>query len=77
MKKPVLMKIRQIAALIGVIVIVLLYLSTLVFAFIDQSQSKSLMMASIFATFFVAFVLYALSVAIKMVKKDDNKDNEQ
>lgn len=77
MKKPVLMKIRQIAALIGVIVIVLLYLSTLVFAFIDQSQSKSLMMASIFATFFVAFVLYALSVALKMVKKDDNKDNEQ
>lgn len=76
MKKSVLMKIRQIMALIGVIVIVLLYLSTLVFAFIDKSQSKSLMMASIFATFFVAFVLYALSLALKMIKKDET-DNDK
>lgn len=76
MKKPILLKIRQIMALIGVIVIVLLYLSTLIFAFIDQSQSKSLMTASIFATFFVAFVLYALSLALKMVKGDDDKDNK-
>ena len=76
MKKPILLKIRQIMALIGVIVIVLLYLSTLIFAFIDQSQSKSLMTASIFATFFVFFVLYALSLALKMVKGDDDKDNK-
>lgn len=56
----------------GVVIILLLYLSTLVFAFIDKSQSKSLLMASMFATFFIAFVLYALSIAIKMVKHDDS-----
>jgi hypothetical protein len=30
-------------------------------------------LASIFATFFVAFVVYAFNMAIKMVKPDDNE----
>ena len=74
MKKSLLMKIRQVMALIGAAVIILLYLATLVCAFIDQSQSKSLLMASLFSTFFVAFVLYAMSIVIKMIKGDRAKD---
>ena len=73
MKKEKLMKIRQILALVGVGIIFLLYLATLVCAFIDRSQSKSMLLASIFATFFVAFVVYAFNMAIKIVKPDDNE----
>ena len=74
MKKPILLKIRQFLALGGVVIIALLYLATLVFAFIDKTQSKSMLTASIFATFFVAFVIYAFNMAIKMVKpKEDEK----
>ena len=77
MKKNTLSKIQRVLALIGAAVIVLLYLSTLVFAFIDKSQSRSLLMASIFTTFFMAFVLYALSLLLKLTRKDNDKEDQQ
>lgn len=76
MKKTVLLKIRQIMAMVGVIVIALLYVCTLIFAFIDKSQSKSLLLASMFATFFVAFVLYAMSLTLKLIKGDDDREDK-
>lgn len=76
MKKTILLKIRQILALVGAIVILLLYASTLVFAFIDRSQTRPLLMASLFATFFVAFVLYAMSLMIRLIQKSDSKDDQ-
>lgn len=75
MKKNKLMKVRQILAMAGVVIIALLYVATLVCAFIDRSQSKSLLMASLFVTFFVAFVLYAFTLLLKLGHKDD-EDNE-
>ena len=77
MKKNKLMKLRQILALAGVVIIALLYVATLICAFIDRSQSKSLLMASLFVTFFVAFVLYAFTLLLKLGHKDEEKENEE
>lgn len=76
MKKDKLMKLRQILALAGIVIIALLYLATLVCAFIDQSQSKSLLLASLFSTFFVAFVLYAFTLLMKLGHKEDNEEEQ-
>ncbi len=76
MKKHILLKIRRISALIGVIIILLLYAATLVLAFIDRSQSRPLLMASLFATFFIAFVLYAMSLMIRLIQRSDSKDDQ-
>jgi len=75
MKKDKITTFRRILAMIGIVLIVLMYLATLVFAFIDPTQSKSWLMASIFTTFFVAFILYAFNLLLKMLQdKKDAKD---
>ncbi|MBQ4563336.1 MAG: hypothetical protein IJA58_02515 [Lachnospiraceae bacterium] len=75
MKKEKLSTVRRVLAMAGIVLIVLMYLATLVFAFIDPTQSKSWLMASIFTTFFVAFILYAFNLLLKMLQdKKDAKD---
>lgn len=75
MKKEKITTFRRILAMFGIALIVLMYLATLVFAFIDPTQSKSWLMASVFATFFVAFVLYAFNLLLKMLQ--DKSSNEE
>ena len=70
--------IRRILALAGIALIVLMYVATLVMAIIDPTQSHSWLMASIFTTFFVAFILYAFNLLLKMIqdkKSTDGKDD--
>ena len=67
---------RRILAMIGIILIVLMYLATLVFAFIDPTQSKSWLAASVFTTFFVAFVLYAFNLLLKMIQDKNSKEEQ-
>lgn len=75
MKNPSrLEKIRRALALTGAIFLLLLYLAALVAAFIDKSQSRSLLMAAIFATFFFAFILYAASILLKLSHRDSGAD---
>ena len=75
MKKEKLSTVRRVLAMAGIVLIVLMYLATLVFAFIDPTQSKSWLLASIFTTFFVAFILYAFNLLLKMLQdKKDAKD---
>lgn len=76
MKKDKITTFRRILAMIGIALIVLMYLATLVFAFIDPTQSKSWLMASVFTTFFVAFVLYAFNLLLKMIQDKNNKEEQ-
>lgn len=76
MKKNKITTFRRILAMIGIILIVLMYLATLVFAFIDPTQSKSWLAASVFTTFFVAFVLYAFNLLLKMIQDKNSKEEQ-
>ena len=51
-------KSKRIMALIGAILLVLLYVSTLIFAFIDSVVSQKLLMAAIAATILLPVLLY-------------------
>lgn len=66
---------KRILAIIGVILLVGMYASTLLFAFIDTSQSKGLVKASIACTILVPVMIYAYTLVYKLVK-DKNNDNE-
>lgn len=76
MKKNKITTFRRILAMIGIALIVLMYLATLVFAFIDPTQSKSWLAASVFTTFFVAFVLYAFNLLLKMIQDKNGKEEQ-
>jgi Na+/melibiose symporter-like transporter len=76
MKKNKITTFRRILAIIGIALIVLMYLATLVFAFIDPTQSKSWLAASVFTTFFVAFVLYAFNLLLKMIQDKNGKEEQ-
>jgi len=76
MKKDKITTFRRILAMIGIVLIVLMYLASLIFAFIDPTQSKSWLAASIFTTFFVAFVLYAFNLLLKMIQDKNSKEEQ-
>lgn len=64
---------KRILAIIGIILLVGMYGSTLLFAFIDNSKSKGLLMASIACTILVPVLIYAYTMVYKLIhdKKDD------
>ena len=67
-------KLKQICALIGIILLVGLYVSTLVFALIDNPASMSMLKASIMATVIIPVFIWILSrVANHMKDKKDQK----
>lgn len=76
MKKDKLSTVRRVLAMIGIVLIVLMYLATLIFAFVDPTQTRSWLLASIFTTFFVAFVLYAFNLLLKMVQDKKGTDEQ-
>lgn len=69
-------KTKRILAIIGVILLVALYGSTLLFAFIDTSKSLGLFKASIALTILVPVLLYAYSLIYKLAKKQDNDEEK-
>ncbi len=69
-------KTKRILAIIGVILLVALYGSTLLFAFIDTIKSLGLFKASVALTILIPVLLYAYSLIYKLAKKQDNdKEN--
>lgn len=64
-------KFKKIFALIGVICLLLLYASTLIFAFIDQTTSRIFLTTSIGATIFFPVILYVMSILYKLGKDDE------
>lgn len=73
-------KIKRLTALIGAILLVLLYLSTLIFSLMDGALAQGLLRASIFCTVAVPVLLYAISLIYKVLKgrgssEDNNSQN--
>ena len=69
-------KSKRIFAIIGIILLVGLYLSTLIFAFIDTELGNTLLKISIAATIFFPVILYVMGVIYKLNSKDENTQNE-
>jgi hypothetical protein len=70
-------KVKRILALVGVILLLAMYGSTLVFAIIDNSDSMSMFKASIAATIIIPVLLWAYTLVFKLVKKDDGSQDEE
>ncbi|WP_461810599.1 hypothetical protein [Faecalimonas sp.] len=69
-------KTKRILAIIGVILLISLYGSTLLFAFIDTSKSLGLFKTSIALTILVPVLLYAYSLIYKITKRQDNNEEK-
>lgn len=63
-------KVKQILAVIGIVFLVLLYLSTLICAIIDRTETMRLFQASIMATVIIPVLLWAYSFIYKLIKKN-------
>ena len=63
-------KARQIIALIGVILLVLLYVSTLVLAIVDKSSSMKLFPTSVIATIIVPVLIWTVTFFMKRNRDD-------
>ena len=71
-------KIKQILAIIGIVLLVGLYVSTLIFALLKSEFAADMLKVSIFATTMVPIMLYAFSLAYKLWGRGkDKKDKEQ
>ncbi len=70
-------KVKQILAIIGIILLVLLYLSTLVCAIIDHTETMRLFQASILATVIIPVLLWAYSFIYKLIKKNDKEQMDE
>ena len=69
-------KSKRIMALIGAILLVLLYVSTLIFAFIDSVVSQKLLMAAIATTILLPVLLYIYSLFSRTSHTEDSDSNE-
>ena len=63
-------KARQIIALIGVILLILLYVSTLVLAIVDKSSSMKLFQTSVIATIIVPVLIWTVTFFMKRNRDD-------
>lgn len=73
-------KLKQITALIGVIALVALYVSTLVLALIGSENSLNLLKAAVYATIVLPVLLWAYSFIYKLLKKyygSDTKEDDE
>ena len=59
---------RRIVALIGIILLLALYASTMVFALMDSPAAKDLLMAAIFCTIAVPVLLYAMQLVARRLR---------
>ncbi|MEF9946500.1 MAG: hypothetical protein RR869_07560 [Lachnospiraceae bacterium] len=69
-------KTKRTLAFIGVILLVGLYVSTLIFAFVDHSASLGLLKVSVALTILVPVLLYAYTLIYKLTKKEDDTSED-
>lgn len=62
-------KLKQVLAIIGLVIIAGLYLTTLILALTGNENTHGLFLASIFATIMVPLIMYILSWIFNLVKK--------
>ena len=66
---------KQKAALCAVILIVLLYLSTIVFALMKSPYAEGLLLTSLFLTIVVPALLYGYVMFIRISRRSREKDD--
>lgn len=69
-------KSKRIFALIGAVLLICLYGSTLIFAFVDHSASLGLLKASIAATILLPVLLYAYTLVYRLSHKNKPDDTD-
>lgn len=65
-------KLKRIFALIGAILLVILYICTLIFALIGSSRADMMLKAAIAATILIPVLLYGMILMARVLKKDDD-----
>lgn len=66
-------KVKQILALIGVVVLIGLYVSTIFCAVSSSENFMNLLMASIYATVIIPVLLWAYSFIYNLTRKDEDE----
>ena len=64
-------KAKQIVALAGVVILVLMYVSTLVFALMDSPMSDDFFAASLACTIILPVLLYGFSLVHRLAQKNN------
>ncbi len=70
-------KVKQILAIIGIIVLVGLYVSTIVCALSSSDNFMNLLLASIYATVIIPVLIWAYSFIYKLLIKDPDNDEKK
>ena len=64
-------KVRQILAIIGIIILIGMYVATIICALSANENFMSMLMASIYASAVIPVLIWAITFIYKLVKKDD------
>ncbi len=64
-------KVRQLLAIIGVVLLVGLYVTTIVFALLDDPRTFHFLGASIAATVIIPVMIWVIGIFVKMNKKEE------
>lgn len=70
-------KVKQILAIIGIVVLVGLYVSTIVCALSSSDNFMNLLLASIYATVIIPVLIWAYSFIYKLLKKDQDDEEKK
>lgn len=72
-KESLMKKLKRILALLGALILILLYVSTLVFALMDHPVAGDLLKASIACTILLPVLLYAFILVHRLTGRRDGK----
>jgi len=67
-------KIKRILAIVAVVILVLMYIVTLVFAITDNAATMSMFKASLFVTMIVPIFIYANQIIYRLLKGNDDNN---
>lgn len=68
-------KTRQILAIIGIVLLVGMYISTIICALSANENFMSMLMASLYASFVIPALIWVYTFLYKMIHKDDENEN--
>ena len=69
-------KFKRLYALLGAILLVLLYLSTLIFALMDSELATGIFKVSVAGTIIIPILLYGILLFYRLSSKDDSGESE-
>lgn len=73
-KASTMKKTKRILALVGALLLVLLYLSTLIFALMESPAASDLLKASLVCTVIIPVLLYGYQLVYRLRNKDNKAD---